>query len=95
MAWSRTGIGLLLVAALLLRSGVLTDDVLVLVIGSGLLGCAVVTLIYASIRSRVLSGHTGMPVAMPAMACAALALTCMMAGIGGAISVVRSVWHWP
>lgn len=94
LAWNRTGMGLLLNAALLLRCGSAVRDVPVLATGGLLLFGAALTLAYAAYRGCVLAKPMSAKSSQSPVsgrACAALGLLCLLGGIGGLLGVLKVV----
>lgn len=89
LAWNRTGMGLLVNAALLLRCGSTVRDAAVLATGGLLLFGAALALAFAACRGRVLArpmSARSSPVSE--RACAALGLLCLVGGAGGLLGVL-------
>ncbi|GAA1438775.1 DUF202 domain-containing protein [Leifsonia poae] len=89
LSWSRTALVIVVNALLSLRSGFVSDQPALIVVGVILIGAAIAAVIYGNHRGRALSGHTRhLPTAAPALALALAAATTLLACAAGIASVL-------
>ncbi len=86
LAWSRTVLGLVANALILLRAGIADEEFMLAAIGAVLLAAAAATQAFAMHRRRSLI-HAVIPVAPPPVALMALAAMTAAAGVGGLLAI--------
>ena len=90
LSWTRTALVIAVNALLALRSGLISGEAALTLVGVVLLVAAIGAVLYGNIRRRALAGHGGhqVPPAAPALALALLAAVTLIACAAGVASVL-------
>ncbi|HEY2556842.1 MAG TPA: DUF202 domain-containing protein [Diaminobutyricibacter sp.] len=90
LSWTRTALVITVNALLALRTGLVSGELALTLVGVVLLLAAIGAVIYGTIRGRELSGHGGhhVPPAAPALALTILAAVTLIACAAGVASVL-------
>jgi uncharacterized membrane protein YidH (DUF202 family) len=90
LSWTRTALVITVNALLAIRSGLVSGELALTIVGIVLILAAIGAVLYGSVRGRALAGHSGhhVPPAAPALAITLLGAVTLIACASGVASVL-------